>query len=163
MEFVFQFQMNIAALANDLVAVQGLAVGGVDAGAVNADQLHSVVGQQFDGPFGAAVRVRYEEDDLAAFLDGLEDEADVDFAVQYMNDHDFFTDTVYLDQEWVDNETAVYDLMKATGWMDPDAEIPRSDGPPLVVARERPTRASCAGSGPGPAPARPTLCRRTGR
>jgi ABC-type nitrate/sulfonate/bicarbonate transport system substrate-binding protein len=54
----------------------------------------------------------------------VEDEADVDFAVEFMEQHDFFTDTVYLDQEWVDNETAVYDLMKETGWMDPDAEIP---------------------------------------
>ena len=47
----------------------------------------------------------------------VEDEADVDFAVEFMEQHDFFTDTVYLDQEWVDNETAVYDLMKETGWM----------------------------------------------
>ena len=54
----------------------------------------------------------------------VEEEADVDFAVEYMNEHDFFTDTVYLDQEWIDNETAVYDLMKQTGWMTEDAEIP---------------------------------------
>jgi ABC-type nitrate/sulfonate/bicarbonate transport system substrate-binding protein len=64
----------------------------------------------------------------------VEDEADVDFAVQWMADHDFFTDTVYLDQEWVDNETAVYDLMKQTGWMDPDAEIPEF----VVVEPEEP-------------------------
>jgi hypothetical protein len=32
---------------------------------------------------------------------------------------------VYLDAEWVENETLVYDLMKETGWMDPNAEIPR--------------------------------------
>ena len=55
----------------------------------------------------------------------VEDEADIDFAVQYMEEHDFFTDTVYLDDEWIGNETKVYDLMKATGWMDPDAEVPR--------------------------------------
>ena len=54
----------------------------------------------------------------------VEEEADVDFAVEYMNEHDFFTDTVFLDQEWIDNETAVYDLMKQTGWMNADAEIP---------------------------------------
>ena len=42
-----------------------------------------------------------------------------------MSEHDFFTDTVYLDQEWVDAETNVYDLMKETGWMDGDAEVPR--------------------------------------
>jgi hypothetical protein len=41
-----------------------------------------------------------------------------------MQDYDFFAPTVYLDEEWVENETAIYDLMKETGWMDPDAEIP---------------------------------------
>ena len=41
-----------------------------------------------------------------------------------MVEHDFFTDTVYLNQEWIDNETAVYDLMKQTGWMNSDSEIP---------------------------------------
>ena len=40
--------------------------------------------------------------------------------VDYMVEHDFFTDTVYLNQEWIDNETAVYDLMKQTGWMNSD-------------------------------------------
>jgi len=55
----------------------------------------------------------------------VEDEADVDFAVQYMQEYDFFAPTVYLDEQWVENETKVYGLMQATGWMDPDAEIPR--------------------------------------
>jgi len=54
----------------------------------------------------------------------VEEEEDVDFAVQWMADHDFFTDTVYLDEEWVENETAVYDLMQQTGWMEEGAEIP---------------------------------------
>ena len=35
----------------------------------------------------------------------VEDDADVDFAVQFMEEHDFFTDTVYMDEEWVENET----------------------------------------------------------
>ena len=55
----------------------------------------------------------------------VEDDADIEFAVQYMEDHDFFTDTVYLDDEWIENETKVYDLMKQTGWMEEDAEVPR--------------------------------------
>jgi ABC-type nitrate/sulfonate/bicarbonate transport system substrate-binding protein len=55
----------------------------------------------------------------------VEEPADVDFAVKYMQEHDFFTDTVYLDEEWVKNETNVYDLMKETGWMEEDAEEPR--------------------------------------
>ena len=32
----------------------------------------------------------------------VEDDADVDFAVEFMEEHDFFTDTVYMDEEWVD-------------------------------------------------------------
>ena len=54
----------------------------------------------------------------------VEDEADVDFAVEFMEEHDFFTDTVYLDEDWVEAETGLYDLMKQTGWMAEDAEIP---------------------------------------
>jgi ABC-type nitrate/sulfonate/bicarbonate transport system substrate-binding protein len=54
----------------------------------------------------------------------VEDQEDIDFAVEYMENYDFFVPTVYMDEEWVENETAIYDLMKETGWMDPDAEIP---------------------------------------
>jgi hypothetical protein len=55
----------------------------------------------------------------------VEDPADVDFAVQYMEENDFFAPTVYLDEQWVEDELKVYDLMKQTGWMDSDAEVPR--------------------------------------
>jgi ABC-type nitrate/sulfonate/bicarbonate transport system substrate-binding protein len=55
----------------------------------------------------------------------VEEDEDIDFAVEYMENYDFFVPTVYLDDEWVENETLVYDLMKQTGWMDADAEIPR--------------------------------------
>ena len=55
----------------------------------------------------------------------VESEEDIAFAVQYMEDYDFFAPTVYLDEEWVTNETNVYDLMRTTGWMDSDAEDPR--------------------------------------
>jgi ABC-type nitrate/sulfonate/bicarbonate transport system substrate-binding protein len=55
----------------------------------------------------------------------VEDEADVEFAVQYMKDYDFFAPTVYLDEEWIKNETNVYTLMKETGFMEADAEVPR--------------------------------------
>jgi ABC-type nitrate/sulfonate/bicarbonate transport system substrate-binding protein len=65
----------------------------------------------------------------------VEEPEDIDFAVEYMQNYDFFAPTVYLDDEWVEQETAIYDLMKETGWMDPDAEIPEfvvvePEGPP---------------------------------
>lgn len=55
----------------------------------------------------------------------VEDEEDVTYMQQYLSDHDWFVDTVYLDEEWIDNETALYDLMKETGFMEEDAPTPR--------------------------------------
>jgi len=50
---------------------------------------------------------------------------DVTYAVEYMRQYDFFAPTVYLDETWIKNETNVYTLMKETGFMEADAEIPR--------------------------------------
>ena len=49
-----------------------------------------------------------------------------------MEDYDFFVPTVILDEEWVENETQVYDLMKQTGWMSEDADLPRFEPTPLT-------------------------------
>ncbi|MGH9244518.1 MAG: ABC transporter substrate-binding protein [Acidimicrobiales bacterium] len=55
----------------------------------------------------------------------VESEEDIAFIVDYLeSEHDYFQPTVYLDQEWIDSEVAIYDLMKEHGRMDPDAEIP---------------------------------------
>jgi ABC-type nitrate/sulfonate/bicarbonate transport system substrate-binding protein len=67
----------------------------------------------------------------------VEEEADVQFAVDYVKDYDFFAPTVYLDEEWIENETKVYDLMKKTGWMEQDAEIPRFE---VVEPEEAPAQ-----------------------
>lgn len=58
-------------------------------------------------------------------IDEENPEAGVQWFVDYLNEHDWFVDTVYLDQEWVDNELKVFDLMKETGFMDEGAETPR--------------------------------------
>ena len=43
----------------------------------------------------------------------VEDDADVDFMVEFMQgENDWFVDTVYLDQEWVDAEVEIWELMK---------------------------------------------------
>lgn len=55
----------------------------------------------------------------------VEEDADVDYMIQYISEHDWFADTVYLDEDWVRDETKVYDLMKETGFMDADAPTPR--------------------------------------
>ena len=55
-------------------------------------------------------------------------EADIDFAVEYMEEHDFFTDTVYLDEEWVENETADLRPDEGDGMDGPGRRDPRVHG-----------------------------------
>jgi len=56
----------------------------------------------------------------------VEDEADISFTIDYMSgENDWFVDTVYLDQAWVDEEVKFYDYMKQGGWMAEDAATPR--------------------------------------
>jgi len=55
----------------------------------------------------------------------VETEEDVQWVIDYIeNTFDFFVDTVYLDQEWIDNEKAIYPLLKETGFMDESTEEP---------------------------------------
>ena len=58
-------------------------------------------------------------------IDEEKPEEGVQWFVDYLNAHDWFVDTVYLDQEWIDNEMKVFDLMKETGFMEEGAETPR--------------------------------------
>lgn len=55
----------------------------------------------------------------------VEEEADIDAMVDYLAKHDWVVDRVALDEAWIRNETELYDLMKETGFMDPDAPQPR--------------------------------------
>lgn len=60
-------------------------------------------------------------------IDEENPEAGVDWFVDYLGEHDWFVDSVYLDEEWIENEVKVFDLMKETGFMDEGAENPRFD------------------------------------
>ena len=59
----------------------------------------------------------------------VETEEDIDWMIDFMEreegEADWFTDTVYMDQAWIDEEVKFYDLMKESGWMNRDAEIPQ--------------------------------------
>jgi ABC-type nitrate/sulfonate/bicarbonate transport system substrate-binding protein len=55
----------------------------------------------------------------------VEEEADVEFIQQYIEDHDWFVDTVYLDEDWIEAEMSIYDLMKETGFMEESDPTPR--------------------------------------
>ncbi len=55
----------------------------------------------------------------------VEDDEDIEFITEYLTEHDWFVDQVALTDEWIDGETQIYDLMKETGFMEEDAEVPR--------------------------------------
>lgn len=61
----------------------------------------------------------------------VEAEEDVDFVQQFVADNDWFVDTVYLNQEWIDQEMELFDLMKSTGFMPEEQENPN-----FIVASE---------------------------
>jgi ABC-type nitrate/sulfonate/bicarbonate transport system substrate-binding protein len=53
----------------------------------------------------------------------VEEEADIEWLTEFMTTpgNDWFVDTVYLDEEWVDKEKQFYDLMDANGWIEEGA------------------------------------------
>lgn len=56
----------------------------------------------------------------------VEEEPDVKYIVDYLNsEHDYFQPTVYLNDDWVKNESVIYDLMKKYGLMDKNQENPQ--------------------------------------
>lgn len=64
----------------------------------------------------------------------VEDDADVDFMVEFMQgDNDWFVDTVYLDQDWVDAEIKIWDLMKNLGSDNPNALADDAPSPRFEV------------------------------
>jgi len=54
----------------------------------------------------------------------VEEEADVKEMQKYLSEHDWFVDTVFLDDTWIKNETRLYDLMKETKFMESNAPVP---------------------------------------
>ncbi|HEY5622946.1 MAG TPA: PhnD/SsuA/transferrin family substrate-binding protein [Gammaproteobacteria bacterium] len=59
-------------------------------------------------------------------LDPLSDnyDAELEAMTRYTIDHDWLPDTVYLDEEWVETESQVFDLMRRGGFMLEDAPNP---------------------------------------
>jgi ABC-type nitrate/sulfonate/bicarbonate transport system substrate-binding protein len=56
----------------------------------------------------------------------VESEEDIDWMREFMTGpRDWFVDTVYMDQAWINEETKFYDFMIEAGWMDAGTEIPR--------------------------------------
>lgn len=56
----------------------------------------------------------------------VEEQADVDWIKEYMaGENDWFVDSVYLDEAWIDEETKFYDMMVEGGWMEEGTALPR--------------------------------------
>ena len=49
---------------------------------------------------------------------------DVQTMTQWLTDHDWFVDTVYLDQTWIDKEKPLFKFMRESGFMKQDAPDP---------------------------------------
>lgn len=55
---------------------------------------------------------------------GVTQEGDVEFLIDYFeNQNDWYADTVYLDDEWINGEKKVFDLMKKYNLMEQDASV----------------------------------------
>jgi ABC-type nitrate/sulfonate/bicarbonate transport system substrate-binding protein len=53
-----------------------------------------------------------------------QNDADLEWIKQWLADNDWFTDSVYLDQKWIEGEKKVFDLLRETGFMPEDSEDP---------------------------------------
>jgi ABC-type nitrate/sulfonate/bicarbonate transport system substrate-binding protein len=53
-----------------------------------------------------------------------QNDEDLAWIKDWLADNDWFTDSVYLDEKWVEGEKQVFDLLRETGFMPEDAEDP---------------------------------------
>lgn len=67
----------------------------------------------------AAIIGRYPQDFA------VQSKADITFMQQYIAKHDWFVDSVYITEPWIKRETALFGLMKDTGFMNKNAPNPR--------------------------------------
>jgi hypothetical protein len=56
----------------------------------------------------------------------VESEEDIDYTIDFMSgENDWFAETVYMDEAWIEEEKELYNYMIESGWMQEDTEIPR--------------------------------------
>lgn len=54
----------------------------------------------------------------------VEDPADIEFVKEYVSEHDWFVDSIYVDEQWAEGEQKIYELLKSTGFMEEDQDEP---------------------------------------
>lgn len=52
---------------------------------------------------------------------------DADYMAEFIDDNDWFADTVYMDDAWIEEERRLYEYMIDSGWMEEGAPMPRFD------------------------------------
>ena len=57
----------------------------------------------------------------------VETDEEIAFMQDWLARHDWFVTSAYLDQDWVDRESQIFDLMRETGFMEEDQENPIID------------------------------------
>lgn len=57
----------------------------------------------------------------------VESEEDISYIDEWIQDHQFIADTVYLDDDWIAGEEQIFDLAKEADMMEQDAANPRLD------------------------------------
>jgi len=57
----------------------------------------------------------------------VETDEEIQFMQDYLSKHDWFVTSVYLDQDWIDKESELFDLMRKTGFMGEDEKNPTFD------------------------------------
>ena len=53
-----------------------------------------------------------------------QNKSDEQWIGNYLDEHNWFMDSVYLDDEWIEGENQVFDLLKETGFMEQEQEPP---------------------------------------
>lgn len=125
-------------------------------GRTAADMYSEVVGAPHEGPMINVFLARKEyyethPDEIACFMSiwergiqewqahkdeiiasypqhfAVETPEEIQFMQDYLNAHDWFVTSVYMDQNWVDRESELFDLMRETGFMDKDQKNPEFD------------------------------------
>jgi ABC-type nitrate/sulfonate/bicarbonate transport system substrate-binding protein len=49
---------------------------------------------------------------------------DLEWIKDFLDENDWFTDSVYMSDKWIEEETQVFDLLRETGFMSEDQEDP---------------------------------------
>ena len=67
---------------------------------------------------GLKLRDAHRDEIVALYPEhfAVEDDADIEFLTEFLNEQDPVVESPYLDEEWIENEVKVFDLLEETGF-----------------------------------------------